>query len=110
MAANRVNTATLIRGEVYTLRHPDGTPKDPKESLRFEYNVPVAISDKRILEILENLHDITFDGDGEEFEKPRFRIDRNVPHPDADTGSNVRRPTRLDPSRKQKIRPRKRAS
>lgn len=104
MAGTRVNTATLIRGEVYTLRHPDGTAKDPKDSIRFEYGVPVIITDKKILEILENIHDVTFDGDGEEFEKPRFRVDRNVPAPD-DTKSNVKRPTRLSSDRKIKKRP-----
>jgi len=104
MAGNRVNTATLIRGEVYTLRHPDNTAKDPKDSLRFEYGVPVVIHEKKILDILENLHDLTFDGDGEEFEKPRFRVERNVPAPD-DTGSNIKRPTRLSADRKVKSRP-----
>lgn len=109
MAGTRVNTATLIRGEVYSLRHPDSTAKDPKDSLRFEYGVPVVITEKKILDILENLHDITFDGDGEEFEKPRFRVDRNVPAPDA-SASNIKRPTRLAADRRVKTRPRKRAS
>lgn len=108
MAGNRVNTATLIRGEIYTLRHPDNTAKEPKESLRFTYGVPVVIHDKRILDTLENLHDTTFDGDGEEFEKPRFRIDRGVPHPDA-TPSNNKSPTRLSSTRTTKVRPRKKA-
>jgi hypothetical protein len=110
MAGQRVNTATLIRGEVYTLRHPDNTAKNPVESLRFEYGEPVVITDKKILDILENLHDITFDGDGEEFEKPRFRVDRNVPHPDAGPKAEVRRPTRLKSDRKVKSNPRRRAS
>ena len=108
MAGNRVNTATLIRGEVYTLRHPDNTAKDPHDSLRFEHGVPLVIEDKRILEILENLHDVTLDGDGEEFEKPRFLIERNVPTPD-NTGTNIKRPTRLTSDRKVKIGPRRRA-
>lgn len=110
MAGTRVNTATLIRGEVYTLRHPKGTAKEPRDSLRFEYGVPVPIADKEILEILENLHDITFDGDGEEFEKPRFRVDRNVPAQDAQRVSNAKKPTRLSAGRTAKIRPRKRAT
>lgn len=109
MAGQRVNTATLIRGEVYTLRHPDNTAKNPVESLRFEYGEPKVITDKKILDILENLHDTTFDGDGEEFEKPRFRVDRNVPHPEAPDTSNIKRPTRLKADRRVKSNPRRRA-
>ena len=108
MAGTRINTATLIRGEVYTLRHPDNTAKNPVDSLRFEYGVPVVVTDKKLLDILENLHDVTTDGDGEEFEKPRFRVDRSVPHPEAKV-SNAKKPTRLNSDRKSKFKPRRRA-
>lgn len=91
----RVNTATLIRGEVYTLRHPDNTAKNPVESLRFTYDVPVVIAEKKILELLEDIYDETEDGDGELYEKPTFRIDRGVQPPD----DGKRKAKRLDASR-----------
>ncbi len=103
-AAKRVNTATLIRGAVYTLRHPDSTPKEPKDSLRFENGVPQIIAEKHILEALEDLVDETEDNDGEIFEKPRFKIERNVAAPE----DKSPRRTRLDASRPVKKRPRKR--
>lgn len=107
MATNkRVNTATLIRGEVYTLRHPDNTAQSPKESLRFEYGVPVVIDDNRILTILENLIDEVTDGEGEIYEKPRFRVERGVSVPEPD---NFKKPTRLAADRTTKRRPRRRA-
>lgn len=102
MATRKVNTATLIRGELYTLRHPKSTPDKPLDSLRFEYGKPVVIDDKDILIELENLHDETTDGDGEVFEKPTFRIDRNVAEPD---GGVKRGPKRLSATRTVKKRP-----
>ena len=102
MAGKRVNTATLVRGEVYTYRHPDSTPQKPIDSLRFTYGVPVVIEEVKILEILEDLCDETADGEGEIYEKPRFRIDRGVASPVPD---NNRRPTRLDSGRSVKKKP-----
>jgi len=104
-AIKKVNTATLIRGELYTVRHPEDTPKNPKEAFRFKRNVPVVIEDPRILAKLEDEVDETEDGDGEIYEKPRFRIDRGVTAPDDET---LRGRTRLSASRSVKSRPRKR--
>lgn len=104
MATKRVNTATLIRGQLYTLRHPDHTPQNPKDSLRFEYGKPEPIDESRILIMLENMHEETRDGEGEIFEKPIFRIDRNVHAPD---NSNHKKPTRLAANRKVKKTPRR---
>lgn len=106
MAGKKVNTATLIRGDVYTLRHPDHTPQKPREALRFTYGVPVVIDERHILDYLENLHDETTDGDGEVYEKPRFRVDRNVSEA---SPANHKSPTRLAHDRPVKRRPRKRA-
>lgn len=82
MPTKKVTTATLIRGSLYSFRHPDNTPQNPVEALRFERGVPVPITDQRIINILESLTDETRDGDGEYFDKPIFRIDHNVPMPD----------------------------
>lgn len=106
MAGKKVNTATLIRGEVYTMRHPDHTPQKPLESLRFRYGEPVIVEDPKILSILENLYDEMTDGEGEVYEKPRFRVERNVNAPEQ---GNVKQPTRLSSTRKVKSRPRRRA-
>lgn len=101
----RVNTATLLRGEVYSFRHPYDTPQNPKESLRFERDVPKVIEDKEILEMLEELYDELEDGEGEVYEKPTFRIDRGVAPPD---DPHARRRHRLKADREVKRRPRKR--
>ncbi len=103
MAATRkVNTATLIRGQTYTLRHPDNKPQSPKESLRFQRGKPVPIEDSRILSLLEDLTEEVRDGEGEVYEKPVFRIDRNVDEPDQAKG-----PTRLSATRTVKAKPRR---
>lgn len=102
-AIRKVNTATLIRGELYTFRHPDSTPEKPKDSIRFTYGEPVVIEEKHILEMLEDMHDETTDGDGEIFEKPTFRVDRGVADPRDD--AKKRGPTRLKSDRKVKSRP-----
>lgn len=86
----RVNTATLIRGELYALRHPDNSPENPKESLRFKRGEPVVIDDPKILALLEDLYEETEDGDGEIFEKPTFHIERGVSGPADTTKKNVR--------------------
>lgn len=101
MTTKRVTTATLIRGQTYTLRHPDNTASNPVDPLRFHYNVPVVIHDKRIADMLENLYDEVTDGEGETYEKPRFHVERNVPPPEQD---DVRKPKRLDPGRQVKRR------
>lgn len=82
MAIKKANTATLIRGATYTLRHPDHKPQAPKDSLRFERGVPVVIEDPRILNILQNMMEEIEDGEGEVYEKPVFRVDRGVDAPD----------------------------
>lgn len=104
MAIKKVSTATLIRGQTYTLRHPDNKPSSPKDSLRFLRGQPAVIEDTRILAMLENLTEEVRDGEGEVYEKPVFRIDRNVDAPDPEKG-----PTRLSPTRtvKKKLPPRR---
>lgn len=106
MAMRKVNTATLIRGEIYTLRHPKSTPTHPKDSLRFEHGKPVVIEDLDVLKILEDLYDTTIDGDGEEFEKPTFHVQRGVQAPDDDLSN---KPKRLSSSRAVKRKPLRRA-
>lgn len=108
MPTKKVNTATLIRGSLYTLRHPKSTPQEPKDALRFEYGKPVVIDDTDILRKLENMYDEITDGDGEVYEKPRFRVDRGVPMPTDDDeqpsyGTRAR-PKRLSATRKVKRR------
>lgn len=90
MATRKVTTATLIRGQVYTLRHPDYTPQNPKESLRFKRGVPQVIDDPKIVLKLENMYEEVPDGDGEVTEKPIFRINRNV-DADEDDAPRARR-------------------
>jgi hypothetical protein len=109
MPSKKVNTATLIRGSLYTLRHPNSTPQDPKDALRFEYGKPVVIDDADILRKLENMYDEIQDGDGEVYEKPRFRVDRGVPMPtdedESGGGFGTRaKPKRLSATRKVKRR------
>jgi hypothetical protein len=99
MATRKVTTATLIRGKVYTYRHPDHTPQNPKDHLRFKFGVPVVIDSPKIVQLLEDLVDEVPDGDGELLEKPIFRINRNVDAPDDDAP----RATRVDPDRKIKM-------
>lgn len=84
MAMKKVNTATLIRGGVYTLRHPDNKPQSPKDSLKFTRNKAEIIEDVKILNMLEKLKEEVRDGEGEVYEKPVFRINRNVDAPDGD--------------------------
>lgn len=98
MATRKVTTATLIRGQVYTLRHPDYSPQNPKDSLRFKRGEPVVIDDPKIVTKLENLYEEVPDGDGEISEKPIFRINRNVDAPDEDEP----RPRRLSADREVK--------
>lgn len=105
MATKRVNTATLIRGQLYTLRHPDSTPQNPIDSLRFERGKPIPISEPKILTMLENMVEETEDGEGEVYEKPLFRIDRNVAMEDA---GNIKKPTRLSADRSVKKNTRRR--
>lgn len=100
--ARKVDTATLIRGQIYIFRHPDYTPQNPKESLRFERNKPKVITDPKLLSMLEDLTEETTDGDGEVFDKPLFRINRNVEEPDSD---DAPRKTRLSADRAVKKRP-----
>lgn len=99
-ATKRVNTATLIRGETYVIRHPDNTPSNPRESITFRYGVPVVITENHVLDMLEGLYDEIPDGDGEVYEKPRFRIDRGVAPPETEE----RKPVRLSPTRTVKKR------
>jgi|SRR6056297_2574865 len=89
--AKRVTTATLIRGQIYNLRHPDNRAGNPVESLRFKHGVPVVIEDPKIVKVLEDIYDESTDGDGELYEKPVFRIDRNVAEPDGETKPRAKR-------------------
>lgn len=106
MAKRKVNTATLIRSQIYTLRHPDNTPQNPIESLRFERNVPRIIDDPKILKILEELYDEVSDGDGELYDKPLFRVDRGVMVDEDDINPRPRK-TKLAADRKVKTRRRR---
>jgi len=112
MPTKKATTATLIRGSLYSLRHPDNTPQNPIEALRFERGVPVPINDTRIVDILENLTEETRDGDGEYYDKPIFRIDENVQveaeNNYGQSGSRAR-PTKLAADRVVRKRPRSRA-
>jgi hypothetical protein len=98
MPTKMVNTATLVRGKVYTLRHPDNKPQSPRDSLRFVKGVPLIIEEPHILRLLENLTDDVTDGDGEVFAKRLFRIDRNVPAPES-SGDDYQEDTRVRSSR-----------
>ena len=89
MALRKVNTATLIRGKVYSFRHPDSSPQKPLDSLRFERGVPKIIEDSRILNLLEDLTEEIGDGEGELYDKPVFRVDRGVDAPDGEPVSKV---------------------
>jgi hypothetical protein len=91
MATRLVNTATLTRGNVYSLRHP----KKIGECIRFENGKPMVVEDEAVLNVLEGLMDLIEDRDGEVFEKPIFSVKRKVPAPEEETqtGAVVRRPT-----------------
>jgi hypothetical protein len=102
--AKRVTTATLIRGQVYNLRHPDSKPGAPKDSLRFNRGVPIVIDDPKIAKMLEEIVDETTDGDGEVFEKPVFKVEYGVEDPTTEAAPRARR---LDPDRKIKTRRRR---
>lgn len=104
MATKRVNTATLIRGDNYTMRHPDSTPQKPIEPLRFQDGVEQTITAPFTPEMFEDLYDELYDGEGEAYEKPRFRVARNVAEPDTAQGSS-RKPTRLKADRQVKRKP-----
>lgn len=103
----RVNTAELIRGQLLSLRIPMHLEKGttPSEPLRFERGKPLVIADATILSWLESQMEEIEDGEGEVFEKPTFRIKRNVPAPDSDDRPSR---TRLDADRTVKTRPIKR--
>lgn len=103
-ASKRVNIATLIRGGTYVVRHPENSPANPRESLVFKYGVPKVIEEKRVLDYLENLYDEIEDGDGEVYEKPRFRVERGVSEPELEQGP---KPKRLAADRKVKHRRRR---
>lgn len=111
MATKKVHTATLIRGQVYTLRHPDFSPQNPKEALRFTRGEPLVIEEAHILNKLENMYEEVLDGDGEITEKPVFRVNRNVDAPD-DDAPRVRRVStdrevKMSPAGKKPLRLRK---
>ena len=106
MAYKKVNTATLIRGTILSLRLPDflqkGTQEEPP--MRFEYGKPVVISDAKLLDFLEDMYDEIEDGEGEVYEKPTFRVNRGVEEP---TSKNTRKPKRLSAERQVKTRRRR---
>lgn len=108
-ATKRCTTVTLIRGGVLSVRLPVHLQKGetPAEPIRFERNKPVVIDDKTVADWLENQFEEIEDGEGEVYEKPTFRVDRNVPIPGSD--EPVNRTKRLSADRQVKKRPRKRA-
>ena len=78
--ADLVDTATLIRGRVYSFRHNG-------ETHYFEANVETPLEDKEEKAIeglagkLEELHSEVHDSDGDAFEKPLFLVKRGVARP-----------------------------
>lgn len=73
-----VNTATLIRGRMYSWRHKTLATMEP---IQFKSRIPVVIEDDKILALLEDEIEEVGDGEGEFYEKPRFSIKRGVPRP-----------------------------
>lgn len=94
-ATKRVNTVTLIRGSLLSVRIPRHLEKGsvPSEPVRFERGKPVVIEDKDWLAWFEGQYEEIEDGEGEVYEKPTFRVDRNVPMPGEDE------PTRRPPKK-----------
>jgi hypothetical protein len=93
MPAQRVNTATLIRGQVLSFRLPKHLQKkiEDAEPIRFAHGKPLPIADTALLKHLEDMHDEIEDGEGEVYAKPVFRIERNVELLDDGSVSRVKR-------------------
>lgn len=106
MPAQRVNTATLIRGKVLSFRLPKNLQKkiEDAEPIRFQAHQPVPIADASLLKHLEDMHEEVADGEGEVYEKPVFRVDRNV---ELDSDGTVSRVKRLSSTRSVKSRPKR---
>lgn len=106
--SGKVNTATLKRGRTYTQRSKKPiNPSDPDNPIyaqKFERDVPVVIETEEFLRALESEMDTLTDGEGEQYEKPRFKIERGVEPPDG--AENRPRVTRLSVDRSIKKRKR----
>lgn len=103
MPAKLVDTATLIRGQVYSYRHNYQDVKD--NPLKFVKGEAVIVTNKDLLADLEDLVDEVEDGEGEAFEKPVFRIARKVQEPDSNEGSTrVRRLAADRPIRRRRMK------
>lgn len=76
-------TATLIRGKKYSFNHVlkrdsmGGVALSDQRFYAFERNIPLPIPEE-VADALEDLVDISTDPDGDEIEKPFFRVDRNA--------------------------------
>lgn len=97
----KVNTATLMRGRSYTQRSKKPINENGDMAQRFLRGVPTVVEDEEFLSVLESQMDVIIDGEGEQYDKPRFMINRNVDPPE---GTAAPRSTRLAPDRKIKKR------
>ena len=77
--ANTVTTATLVRGKVYVYK-----------GVHYKKDIPVVVDDATAL-LLEDLYELVTDADHEEFEKPYFDIQRNVPPAPVEVERTTRR-------------------
>lgn len=92
-------TATLIRGKIYSYNHvlkkaADGSVTDSKFH-QFIRGQPLQIHDPSLADELEELMHIEVTRDGDEIEKPMFKIDRNAP---------VRTKEAIDPNKRVRMR------
>ena len=91
-------TATLVRGKKYSYNQivktdAAGLPVEGKFHA-FERNIPVPVSSE-LADELEELVEVLTTSDGDEVEKPRFKIDRSAP---------ARQSKEVDPAKKVRMR------
>jgi hypothetical protein len=98
MPAETIITATLIRGKKYSynqiLKQDEVGNATETKFWAFERGIPVPVS-SGLADELEELCEIDTTRDGDEIEKPRFKIDRNAPRQSAKV---------LDPNKKVRMR------
>lgn len=83
---DKVHTATLLTGRIYIYKNQ-----------QFFAGVETVVT-ADVADVLEDLYNVTRDGDNEEYEKPLFRVQRNVPPPPPpvmENGEPKRQRTRL---------------
>lgn len=95
--AEGVETATLVRGRIYSYRYKG-------ETFEFIGGVEKVLEDKDgkpvpgLADALEELHSEVRDSDGDAFEKPLFLVQRGTNRPSVeDTAPKRREITRLPP-------------